>query len=359
MIDGAAVTLSPGDAAGLRAGPRPPMRVELVSAAKAAGFDAEWRALIASALDEAPFLAPEFLLPAVNHAAGDPPELAAVWEEDGAGKRLAGLFPLASGAGSAEVWARPRHATLWRHPLQPFALPLLAGPMERGRLAVGAFLDWLVEQPALAGFEAAALPVGSAAAELLSEAARVRGLSVAVRREADRTRGLHFKPRGLSGAVDRVSVATEAAALNAALERLLCLDREEAPSEAILLRDPLLPALLRAAVRGFGRGGRAAVATAAEADAHAGALILIGRDRGYLWRLFGPDSSDPAVEAALAVAAERRIGLPIVSASVRPLAGAGSEAMPTESLTIGLLAQPAGVFARMRVWLGSGLFGLT
>lgn len=344
-------------------------RVEALSAAAAETIEPQWRALLARSTEASPFMSPDFLLPAAIHQSGDGgPDLAAIWEDTCGTRSLAGLFALRSGASSAvEGWTRPRSAALWRHPMQPSAAPLLDGDDERARRAVGAFLDWAAAQSLYSGFEGAGLAVGCAAARLLVEEARARHWPVSERRDAERTRGMHFMPDGLHAAVERVAIAAEPQSLRAAVERLLCLDGQASPRDAILLRDPLLPSLLRAAVRGFGREGRAVIATTegrrgeAGGDpagaAEAGGLFLLGRDRAYLWRLFGAGAEDPAIEAALAVAVHRRFGMPVAAASTQRLAGVGSAPMPTQSLSIGFHPEPPAFMRRMRVWMASGLFG--
>jgi len=334
------------------------LSIALMRAAAGQEIERDWRSLLQTSLDDSPFLSPDFVLPAASHAAdGQEPDLVAVWENGAESRRLVGLFVIKGGAAQAgEIRLRPRQAAFWRHPLQPFAAPLLAGPPERALRIVQAFLGWLEARAGLSTFEAGALPEGSAVGRAFQEAALRRGLPIARRQGADLTRGLDFKPQGLGGMVDAVSVATEPGALPAALERLLLLDGEQSAHRAIVLGDPGLPALLRASVRSFGRSGRAAIALAEEAQT--GALILAGRDKAYLWRLFGARSGDPAVEAALAVAAERRLGLPIAAASTAKLCGAGTDAIPTETLTIGLAPGSASMMGRIRLRIGSGLFGL-
>jgi hypothetical protein len=332
-------------------GPAPGRRWQtaLVPFAALPALETEWRLLGEEAVEDSPFMSPDFLLPALTHAGPAAPQLLAVREPEGG--RLVGLFVLTGAATLSEIWLRPRPVALWRHATQAFALPLLAGSEKEARRTVAAALAWLSERPALAGLEAGALPAASLAARLLEEEARARGLPVQRRPQPDNTRGLNFQPRHLQGAVDRVEIVVERVALRRAVEQLLCLDREE-NARAILLEDPLLPAFLRGVTRGYARCGRAAVALACEADARAGALVLVGRERAYLWRLFGPDADDPAIEAALAVAASKTLGLPLVAASTRRLAGAGTEPMPTESLSIGLRAEPGSVISRIWSWVG-------
>ena len=256
------------------------MSVELVRAGALETIVADWRALQQAAVDDLPFMSPDFVLPAACHlAAGDGPDLVAIWERCDAERTLVGLVPLQKGVATlGDVWSRPRKATLWQHELQPFAAPLLAGPSDRASRAIDAFFGWLDRQPAVSSFTMGAMPSASVAADLLIQAATRRRLPLLRRRRPDSTRGLDFKPKGLQGAIDAIAIASEPAALRAALERLLCLDGRRAVNEPIILQDPMQPALLRTVVRSFGREGRAIIAESSEE--RAGALVLVGRDRG-------------------------------------------------------------------------------
>ncbi len=315
-------------------------------------IESDWRILQTIALDDLPFLSPDFLLPAARHLSAEAgPELIAVWEETDESRMLVGLLPLHRGTvAMSDVWLRPRKARLWRHALQPFAAPLLAGPHDRAGRTVAAMLDWLETVPGLQSFSAEALPAGSAAAHLIAQAAERRRLPVLRRRGKDLTRGLAFKPQGLRAAADAVTLATEPADLRMALERLLWLDGRGALEQAIAIEDTMQTAMLRATVRSFGRHGRAVIAEASES--RAGALYLVGRDRAYLWRTFGEGAADPVVEAALVISTERQLGLPIAAASTRRLCGAGTDPVPTETLVMGVTPETSWMVARLRLWIG-------
>ncbi len=170
------------------------------------------------------------------------------------------------------------------------------------------------------------------------------------RKGKDLTRGLAFKPVGLRQAADAVTITSEAADLRSALERLLCLDGRGALHQPIAIDDPMRTAMLRATVRSFGRGGRVLIAETE--GSRAGALFLIGRERAYLWSTFGEGAGDPVVEAALVIATERRLGLPITAASTRPLCGAGTDPAPTLSLVMGLAPDESWMVARLRLLIG-------
>lgn len=351
LLDGAAAQGRKGLAHWSDAGLRE-MHVAAVSPEMLESIEGDWRLLLGKSVDDMPFMSPDFLLPAARHlAAADGPELIAVWEESGEGRTLVGLLPLHRGvAAMGDVWMRPRKARLWRHGLQPFAAPLLAGPHDRARRTMEALFDWLDRQPGLQSFAATALPSGSAAAHLIAQTADRRRLPVLRRRGRDLTRGLAFKPTGLRAAADAVTIATEPADLRGALERILCLDGHGSLDQPIALDDPMQIAMLRATVRSFGRSGRALIAEAGES--RAGALFLIGREKAFLWRTFGEGAANPVVEAALVIATERRLGLPIAAASTRPLCGAGTDAVPTETLMMGLSPESSSMVARLRLWIG-------
>ncbi len=334
------------------AGEPPQLRVASVGPDALESIESAWRLLLGKAVDDLPFMSPDFLLPAVRHlSAAESPELIAVWEETDERKELVGLLPLHRGVvAMGEYWLRPRKARLWRHPLQPFAAPLLAGPYDRAKRTVETIFDWLEQQHGLQSFAAGALPAGSAAAHLIAQTADRRQLPVLRRRGRDLTRGLAFKPTGLRAAADAVTLASEPAELRAAFERLLCLDGRGALDRPISLDDPMQTAMLRATILSFGRSGRVVIAEAG--GSQAGALFLIGREKAFLWRTFGVGGVDPVVEAALVIATERRLGLPIAAASTRPLCGAGTDPVPTETLTMGLAPEASSMVARLRLWIG-------
>jgi hypothetical protein len=330
----------------------PRLTVTAITPDELESIESEWRNLQAAALDDTPFLSPDFLLPAIRHlSAEESPDLIAVWEGAGESRRLVGLLPLHHGvAGMGDVWTRPRKAKLWRHPLQPFAAPMLAGSHDRATRTVEALFDWLESLPGIQSFAAEALQAGTAAAHLITRVAERRRLPVLRRKGRGLTRGLAFRPVGLRAAADAVTLATEPAELRSALERLLWLDGRGALHQPIAIDDPMQTAMLRATVRSFGRGGRAVIAETGES--RAGALFLIGRDRAYLWRTFGEGAADPVLEAALVIATERRLGLPITAASTRPLCGAGIDGVPTETLVTRLSSDESWMVARLRLWIG-------
>ncbi len=315
-------------------------------------LESDWRVLQTSALDDLPFLSPDFLLPAARHlSAEDGPELIAIWEESDTHRMLVGLVPLRRGAASmGDIWLRPRKAKLWRHALQPFAAPLLAGPHDRAARTVETLFDWLETLPGIQSFAAEALPAGSAAAHLIAKVAERRRLPMLRRKGPALTRGLTFRPVGLRAAADAVTLASEPAELRRALERLLCLDGDAALHQPIAIDDPMQTAMLRATVRSFGRDGGVVIAEANES--RAGALFLTGRERAYLWRTFGEGAADPVVEAALVIATERQLGRTIAAASTRPLCGAGTDAVPTETLVMGLTPDESWMVARLRLLIG-------
>ncbi len=315
-------------------------------------IERDWRILQAASLDDLPFMSPDFILPATRHLSGDEgPELIAAWEETGESRMLVGLLPLQRGSAShGDMWLRPRRATLWRHPMQPFAAPLLAGPHDRATRTIEALFDWLETLPDVQTFAAQALPAGSAAAHLIGQTAGRRRLPVLRQKGRALTRGLAFKPLGLRDATNAVTLDSEPSALRTALERLLWLDGKGKLHQPIAIDDPMQTAMLRATVRSFARDGRAIIAHTSESKA--GALFLIGRERAYLWRTFGEGAADPLIEATLVIATERRLGRPIVAASTRPLCGAGTDPAPTETLVIGLVRDEPSMVSRLRLWIG-------
>jgi Acetyltransferase (GNAT) domain len=324
--------------------------ITIVPMAQAEAILPDWRALIAESLDDNPFLSPAFMIPAASHLVdGGGLSLAAVWEHQGGIRRLAGLVPLSPARRSfGGGWLMAGAASLWRHPLQPFCAPLLAGPPERAAEALSSFMDWLIERrPRLTSLSASGLPVdGQATALLLGEAFR-RGLPVERQKDAAHTHGFDFTPAALPSAAAAVHIARAPGEVRAALEAMLCFGGEMA------LRHPQQATFLRAAVRSFSLQNGVVIALLDKGRDKAGAIVIQGRDRAYLWWLMGPSVTDPSVEMALAAAVGRALGRPVAAATARPLTGMWTEPLVTESLSIGLSANVSALAARMRLRMNS------
>ncbi len=155
LLDGAAARGRRGSAATREPG-APRLTVSAIGADALESIEADWRLLQSAALDDMPFLSPDFLLPAIRHLpAEEGPELIAVWEETVESRMLVGLLPLHRGVATVgDFWTRPRKAKLWRHALQPFTAPLLAGPHDRAERTVEALFDWLEALPGIQSFAA-------------------------------------------------------------------------------------------------------------------------------------------------------------------------------------------------------------
>ena len=304
---------------------------------------ADWRALLQLSLDDNPFMSPAFLIPAASHLAkNDGLSLAAIWEHTNSLRRLVGLFALMPATRNrATGWLSASRAALWHHPLQAFCAPLLAGPEPLAQRTMQTFLDWLsARRPRLANLETMAMPVDGLATRLLEAEATRRGLVIEHRRERAHTHGLDFKPKLAAADLKAITLATAPGDVRRALELLLCLDAEEHGSDvrASILGYPDHATFIRAAVRSFSLENRIMIALLDRADAKAGAIILEGRDKAYLWWTMGPSACDPRIEAALAGAAQRQIGKVLVAAALRPLTGLGTETLVTQSLSIKLAA---------------------
>jgi hypothetical protein len=113
--------------------------------------------------------------------------------------------------------------------------------------------------------------------------------------------------------------------------------------EAVLL-NPQRSAFLRATIRSFASESKAVVCMMNDQTAsvakRAGAVVIIGREQGFLWWLAGPDENNPMVEAALSAAAEKHLGKPVVAACQKQLAGLWAQPIQTEDWLMPL--EPAG-----------------
>jgi hypothetical protein len=316
--------------------------VEVFPAQASEPLHKAWQMLSDTALDDNPFLSPSFMIPASTHLISDAVlSLVAVWCQQGEDRKLAGLFPLAAVRWQlANALRGSGMARFWSHPLQPFCTPLLAGPTDLAENTIRIFMDWLeLRRPKLTSLEAQSFPVSSKASLLLQQEIENRGLTLTSRRDAAKTRGLDFRPVKMLAQVDSVSVLRSKADVRLALEKLFCFDAlfsSQQDGGKAILANPQYVAFLRATVRSFSLEDKVTIALIDQPQTKAGAIVLEGRDKCYLWWLMGEHNTDPVVEATLAAATERAIGKTIVAATQRPMAGLWTEALMTESLSIAL-----------------------
>ncbi|MGL4241791.1 MAG: hypothetical protein ACRCTI_11820, partial [Beijerinckiaceae bacterium] len=276
--------------------------------------------------------------PAAAHlSAGADPLLVAVWKQHIRSQELIGLFAvtLQRTRGPAG-WVRQRRASLWRHPSLPLAPFLLSADRALAAVAVNAFRDWLIDQRA----GLAALPavdVGGAAAAILSEAAAQRGWTMIRKADAPHSRGLDIMLSG--GAPVATTVTREPLPLRVMLEQALAMDAAFARGlddpQAVVF-DSSEVAFLRAVVRGFSHLDRIVGARVSDDGMKAVALAVAGRDRAYLWRIFGPSAHDPRAEVALVRGIRNAVGMPVFAAASHPVAGFCTDPLRTESLEIPL-----------------------
>jgi hypothetical protein len=316
--------------------------VEVFSPQASEPLHKAWQELSDNALDSNPFLSPSFMIPASTHLIDDAMlSLVAVWHQHGELRKLVGLFPLAAVRWQlTNAWRGSSMARFWCHPLQPFCTPLLAGPTSLAENTVRVFMDWLeLRRPKLTSLEAPCFLVNGNASVLLQQEVENRGLTLTSRKDALNTRGLDFRPVRLPPQVDSISIARGRAEVRLALEKMFCLDAVAATQHdggRAILAKPQQVAFLRAIVRGFSLEDKVTIALIDEPLAKAGAIVLEGKDKCYLWWIMGEHSTDPMIEATLAAAAERATGKPIVAATQRPMAGLWAEPLFTESLSISL-----------------------
>ncbi len=300
----------------------------------------DWRALAATALEDNPFLSPDFMIPARSHLIDDSgTTLALAWEEHDGMRTLTGLFPLVPrtrdfGAG----WLAQSRAAMWTHTLQPIGSPLLSGDAVLAERAVAAFFRWLQQRrPRLASVDVHSIPANGATQAMLTDQAMLIGLPVQRYRNPAHTYGFDFRPKSLQAGSKAVRMVSEPAEMRMTVETLLCMDSDAQSDKRLsILGNPRWVAFLRAATRGFALRGQIMMAMIDTSAVQAGAIVLKGREKAFLWWILGPSAAEPAIEAAIAGAVERKLGMPLVAASRRPLSGLGTEPLLTESLQIGL-----------------------
>jgi hypothetical protein len=324
--------------------------ITILSLAQCESILPDWRALAATALEDNPFLSPDFMIPARSHLIDDSgTTLALAWEEHDGMRTLTGLFPLVPrardfGAG----WLAQSRAAMWAHTLQPVGAPLLSGDAALAERAVAAFFSWLRQRrPRLASVDVHAIPADGATHAMLMDQALQMGLTVQTQRNAAHTYGLDFRPKTQQTRSGTVTMVSDPAGLRTALETLLCMDSAAQRDKRLsILGNPRWVAFLRAATRSFALRDRIMMALIDTPSVQAGAIVLKGREKAFLWWMMGPSAADPMTEAAIAGSVERRLGMPLVAASRRPLSGLGTEPLVTESLHIGL---PGRVYAGQAV----------
>jgi hypothetical protein len=310
-----------------------------------------WQTLVDGAVDDNPFLSPAFLIPLSMHADLDAQmTLIAIWRFTEGEKQLVGLVPL-----QAQHWKQAfgllgrGQANLWKHPSQPFALPLLAGPMDIAEVALAAFTRWLSEQrPRIRTLAAHAVRIQSQFCQIL--AARSMLNRWPLQRGAGRssTHGLDFKPSGVLAGAEEVQVFARVDTVRSGIEQLLgfdALSHNRLSSGEAVLYDPQHSAFLRATIRSFANQDKAIICmldpkTGSNVK-RAGAVVIVGRELGFLWWLAGPDEDSPVVEAALSAAAEKYLGKPVVAACQKQLAGLWAQPIRTEDWLMPLEASSA------------------
>ncbi len=319
-----------------------PPEVEVITLPGNEAFQKAWQVLVEEAADDNPFFSPRFLVPAAVHLAPDAPmTLVAIWQTTPSGRKLTGLVPMTAPRRPVlSSLINGGHAGLWVHSLLPFSAPLLSPDRDSAVASVAAFLDWMTaRKQRLSTLSLPSLLRGSVACTMLEQELARHGFEIECRNDLPHTRGLDFKPSSLPVGIDRVLVARQAGAVRDALEHALCLDMQRTETDNAhqpILLDINRAAFLRAVVRGFAIEGRMVIVTIDDGMLSASAMVIEGRDSGFLWWIMGKDASNPLVESLLGAAAERMIGKPMVAASVEPLSGLWSSPIFTQTLLVHL-----------------------
>jgi hypothetical protein len=291
-----------------------------------------WRGLADRALTPNPFMSPEFIEPAAVHLAGrNELALAAVFRQHSRSEELIGLFAVRPQLPASLSFGRSGRPSLWSHPWMTDATPLLSADRDDARDAVQAIFGAFgtIQR---GGLTIPSIAAGSAALEVIGEAAAARGMTVRLSPQDTHSRGLHIvidRPAPFDG----IAVAREPATLVAMLEQALAMDAAAAGPSA--LHDLKTISFLRAAVRGFSHTRQAVMARIDDGKQRAAALAWLSPDRALIWRLFGPHGRRPSMELALARAIGNATGRRPAAASFEPVAGFGMEPHATVTATIG------------------------
>jgi hypothetical protein len=298
-----------------------------------------WRGLADKAVTRNPFMAPEFLEPAAVHLAqrGEL-SLAAVFRKHAHSDELIGLFAMGATPRRTFPFGRAGAQTLWNHPCFTDATPLLSADGDDAQAAAGAILD-VYGASGHCGLTLPSVVQGSRALSAITAAAESRGLVAHSSSPDLHSHGLHLMlsaPADLSA----VTVARDPAPLLAMTEQALAMDAALLATgrRGPELRDQRLVSFIRAAVRGFSHTRSAVIARFDKNGRRAAALAWLSTEKAFIWRLFGPDAHDPAVEAALARAIGNATGRTPVGASHAPIAGFCAEAHPTQTVRLAPMA---------------------
>jgi hypothetical protein len=298
----------------------------------------DWRGLLDAALEDNPFMCPEFMQPAAAHLVrGTEVMLLAAWRQHARSRELIGLFVLAPHRPRGFSWLQPRSVALWSGGPSPLAPMLLSPDREAASAAIAALVAFANDAQA-AHVLLPAVDAAGPATSLVEAISTAHDLSLSRFDDASHSRGLDFMvaPEHVGLAV---TVASEPAGLRAMLEQALAMDagviRDE-PGMAAALFDAAEVAFLRAVVRGFSRTARIVMARIDDGGRKAAAIALLARDRAYLWRIFGRSADEPMAQLALARAIMTASGRPVHAAAARPIAGFCTTPLRTATFELSL-----------------------
>jgi hypothetical protein len=309
-----------------------------------------WLALSDQALDDNPFLSPAFLLPLVQHDLAPSDLLVClVWRRTAAKRQLIGFLPIRPSVrkDTQGVFAlSDREAQAWTHAWQPISTPLLARDETLSAIALRVLLKataGLRQRPSAMRWPA--VPAGSACRALLERTSAQLGLDVQIEDATPATLGLEFRPMAASNPSLELEIAARPADVSSMLERLLVLEAE-ADFEP-LVDDAASAGLVRAMARGLAARNRLRIALTPAGPGALGAIVVVSRSRAWLWRLVGAGVGHPPSEAALILAVERALGLPVSPASGRRLTGIGLDLPRLENIRVELRPGPSGIVRRL------------
>jgi hypothetical protein len=298
----------------------------------------DWRGLLDIALEDNPFMCPEFMQPAAAHLVrGAEVMLAAAWRQHARSRELIGLFILAPHRPRGLAWLQPRTVALWSGGPLPLAPMLLSPDPDAASAAIAALVAFADDAQA-GHLVFPAVDAAGPAAPLIAAVASDQGLGLSRLDDASHSRGLDFMIAPEHVGLD-VTVTSEPSGLRAMLEQALAMDAGMIEGEAGMAAavfDTAELAFLRAVVRGFSRNARIVMARVDDGGRKAVAIALLARDRAYLWRIFGRSADEPMAQLALARAIMTASGRAVHAAAARPIAGFCTTPLRTATLDVSL-----------------------
>jgi hypothetical protein len=309
-----------------------------------------WLELAGQALDDNPFLFPAFLLPLVQHDLA-PADLlfCLVWRQIARKRQLIGFLPIRPAArtdAQGVFTLSVREAQAWTHAWQPISMPLLPADETLSAMALHVLLKATAGQRQRpSALHWPAMPAVSACSALLERISAQLGLDIQIEDATPATLGLEFRPIAASNPSMELEIGATPAEVSGMLERLLVLEAEAGFEP--LVEDSASAGFVRAMARGLAAHDRLRIALTPAGPRALGAIVVVSRSRAWLWRLVGTGVGHPPSEAALILAVEQSLGLPVSPASRRRLTGLGLDLPKLLDIRVELQRRPIGIVRRL------------